>query len=933
MIRQITVGSPNRKLKSNKINRNRYSLLIQPFITTIHYFYNSENFYFLFIGIFQLLTLEQIGFLPKYWSPTGPFSTIIPLLLCLLLEIGGDCYKWVRLFFEDYYRNRKKYRLWDYNQNRWIERSNRHIYPGEVISLEKDQIIPMDILLIDFFTENQSRHDYCKINLANLNGESYPVIVDKVCDELRLDDFRLGHIKIQRDNKQSIFDLEGNLILRNGLNINFNHRNLLVNGSNLLSEGCLGIVINCGLDCKLQDNKYNGNNKQNTTMNKISSFMMNTTIYILISLVLGISLYKIYYKMPMNILELFYYFILRSIQSWIVLNGIIPFSIKILLSIFRGLEAKRFGKGIKVNSPYLVDQFPFIDYILSDKTGTITKNVLELLKMIDYNENIYSLDRPDGLLPRDLIRGLGLCIAINDGNYQTPEDKTIHQRYLYLNSKITYVENQVVLDIYGNIEKYIRYPTEGLGFNLLRPISSQIFLNKKTGDYLIFTKASINRLRQSIINSDISILDKLDSKLTGLDSSLRILGLAYRIIKKHEILEYETRSLTERQLFLESFEKDLQLIGLLGIQDSLIDGIEDTIKWFLKNSLGFGLLTGDRKITALAVSKNAGLISDNTRVISLDSIDILRQYYLSKYITNKSVCYLFNNDFIQNVIADREAQSIFIDILETKPILVGYSLTPNGKKSVIDLIEISGQKTLGIGDGLNDIKMLSSANIAVSLSDTIDSYGDFVCDSFLRLRNCFIMGYHFSQRNQILSLMTMFKSCSIGFVLFWILLYGDGVSGLFDFFVHQGFHLAWCIIHPYMYVMMNKPSDTMLNKRTRDILDTFSLGFWIFMAGIESSLLMVNLKTQIFENIFSGLAVFYLIIQINTMLACFDYSLRTFIVQLVNLLLFSLYIHFGNLGLEFFYKKLLERFILEYIIVILILQVVVVSIWRKYLKI
>jgi magnesium-transporting ATPase (P-type) len=637
--------------------------------------------------------------------------------------------------------------------------------------------------------------------------------------------------------------------------------------------------------------------------------------------------------MPMNILELLYYFILRSIQSWIVLNGIIPFSIKILLSIFRGLEAKRFGAGIKVNSPYLVDQFPFIDYILSDKTGTITKNVLELLKMIDYNENIYSLDRPDRLLSKDLIRGLGLCIAINDGTYQTPEDKTIHQRYLYLNSKITYVENQVVLDIYGNIEEYIRYPTQGLEFNLLRPISSQIFLNKQTGDYLIFTKASINRLRQSIINSDIAILDKLDSKITGLDSSLRILGLAYRIIQKHEILEYETRSPTERQIFVESFEKDLQLIGLLGIQDSLIDGIEDSIKWFLKNSLGFGLLTGDRKITALAVSKNAGLISDNTRVISFDSIDILRQYYLSNYITNKSVCYLFNNDFIENLIADREAQSIFIDILKTKPILVGYSLTPNGKKSVIDIIEISGQKTLAIGDGLNDIKMLSSANIAVSLSDNIDSYGDFVCDSFLRLRNCFIMGYYFSQRNQILSLMTMFKSCSIGFVLFWILLYGDGVSGLFDFYVHQGFHLVWCIIHPYMYIMMDKPSDLMLNKRTHNILDGFSMGFWIFMAGIESSLLMVNLKTQIYENIFSGLAVFYLLIQINSMLYCFDYSLRTFLVQLVNLLLFSLYIHLSDVGLVHFCEKLLEIFIIEYIIVILILQVSVVSIWRKYLKI
>ena len=929
-MRKIIVGSPNKKLKSNKMKRNEYSLFYQPFITIIRYFYNIENLYFLCIGIFQLLTSEFIGLLPKYWSPTGPFSTIIPLLLCLVLEIGGDCFKWFQLFFEDFTRNRKQIRLWDFTSNSWIEKSNENIYPGEIIALEKNQNIPMDIILIDYYTEIQSRNDYCKINLANLNGESYPAIVDKISNELTLDDYRMGKITILNDNKQSIFDLDGEIILRNGNKIEFNHRSLLVNGSNLLSDGCLGIVVNCGVDCKLQDKKYIGDNKHNTTMNKISSFMMNTTIYILIGLVLGIDIYKIYYELPKPIIELFYYLLLRSIQSWIVLNGIIPFSIKILLSIFRGFEARRFGDGIRVNSPYLVDQFPHIDYILSDKTGTITKNQLELMKMIDYNENIYHLDKDEKLLSKDLIRGLGLCISISDGTYHTPEDKTIHQKYLYLNSKITYLENQVVLDIYGNIEEYIRYPTEGLGFNLLRPISSQIFVNKKTGEYMIFTKGSINRIRQSICERDISILDNLDIKLTNIDSSLRVMALGYRKINKLEIIEYEDRSLTEKQLFVENFEKDLELIGLLGIQDSLIDGVETAIKWFLNNNIGFGLLTGDRKITALAIAKNAGLINDDIKVISLDNVEILRQIYLSNYNFKRKTCYLFNNEFIQGLLSNIEAQTILLELLKMKPILVGYSLTPNGKKSVLDLIEISGQKTLAIGDGLNDIKMLSSANIAVALSNNIDSYGDFVCDSFLRLVDCFRMGYHFSQRNQIISLITMFKSCSIGFLLFWVLLYGDGTNGLFDFFVHQGFHLAWCIIHPYMYAINEPEHRELLNSKTRDILNAVSMGFWIFLAGIESSLLMVYLKNQLMT---TSIAVFYLIIQINSMLFCFDYNVRSFLVQLLNLCIFGIYIHFGNIGLAMFSSNLFEHFIPEYIIFILSFQTVLVGLWRRYLKI
>ena len=48
---------------------------------------SSENIYFLALAMFQLLTYEKIGILPTYWSPSGPFSTLVPLLLCYILEV------------------------------------------------------------------------------------------------------------------------------------------------------------------------------------------------------------------------------------------------------------------------------------------------------------------------------------------------------------------------------------------------------------------------------------------------------------------------------------------------------------------------------------------------------------------------------------------------------------------------------------------------------------------------------------------------------------------------------------------------------------------------------------------------------------------------------------------------------------------------------
>mgnify|MGYP003335108854 CR=1 FL=1 len=60
-MREITVGISNRNFSSNRSFRNEHYLFFLPFYTTLKYFKNMENLYFLFIGIFQLLTFSKIG--------------------------------------------------------------------------------------------------------------------------------------------------------------------------------------------------------------------------------------------------------------------------------------------------------------------------------------------------------------------------------------------------------------------------------------------------------------------------------------------------------------------------------------------------------------------------------------------------------------------------------------------------------------------------------------------------------------------------------------------------------------------------------------------------------------------------------------------------------------------------------------------------------
>ena len=99
------------------------------------------------------------------------------------------------------------------------------------------------------------------------------------------------------------------------------------------------------------------------------------------------------------------------------------------------------------------------------------------MTLVDVNSNIYNLEETNKFISKDILRALGLCIGYDEGEYCTPEDKTIHQRYIYLNSQIKYVNDQITLNLYGNEESYNRIRVQNLNFTTLRPRSSSILFD------------------------------------------------------------------------------------------------------------------------------------------------------------------------------------------------------------------------------------------------------------------------------------------------------------------------------------------------------------------------------------------------------------------------------------------------------------------------
>lgn len=894
---KIIIGKDNSRLKSNKLNNNKNYFIFEPFKTIKKYFSNLENIYFLIISIFQLLT---ISILPSNWSPTGPYSTSIPLLLCLIMDIIVDCCKWITIYLDDSKKNNSIYNIWNFQTNNWKNIKSMDIYPGDIISITKDMIIPMDILLIEYCSK-----DFCKLSLSNLNGESNLITIMRVSDKHSINDYKFSEIIINNNNKNSIFDIDGILTLSNGHQIHWDSRMFMVNGSKMISQGGIGIVLSCSSDLKLINTAdcTKQCNKINSSMDKISKFMMNTTIYILITIVVFITTTKSYtlFKNNGNIIQVINYFILNIVQNWIVLNGLIPFSIKILLNSIKYFQSKKFisSHNIKINTPYLVDQFSSIEYVLSDKTGTITKNSLELMTLVDVNSNIYNLEETNKFISKDILRALGLCIGYDEGEYCTPEDKTIHQRYIYLNSQIKYVNDQITLNLYGYEESYKRIRVQNLNFTTLRPISSSIFFDIQNNKYYIFTKASIQKLREILFENDKYKLDNIDKIITNIDPSLRTIAIGSKEISHDEIEKFNLLNQIEKDLFVLNFETNLNLIGILGIQDKLIDNIENSIQWLMNNNISMGILTGDRKVTAIAIAKQSGLINDENKIISLENVDNLRNIYLYKSeLINCKTLIIFNNYFLIDTTSNKETKKMFIEILKYRPLLLGYSLIPSGKKIIIDLLEKVNLKTLAIGDGYNDIPMLQAANIGISVSPTIQIKSDCYIDNFNVIVDLFRFCYQFSIRNQLIALFTVYKSCSIGFILSWHLLYSISDTALFTFAIFQGFNLLWCLIHPIDYTLTIKSNlDKDILRNTKNILNCYSMLFWILIAALHSSILFFTLfKLMTIKSIIAYMIIF----QVNTMLLCFDLSYRSIFYQCLNTIFYMIYLVYFDIGIKAF---------------------------------
>ncbi len=403
----------------------------------------------------------------------------------------------------------------------------------------------------------------------------------------------------------------------------------------------------------------------------------------------------------------------------------IPEGLAAIVAIVLALGVTRMSKiNAIVKKLPAVETLGSVNIICSDKTGTLTQNKMTVVKTFTLN-NLRDIPAgSDVLAPspdeKELVRSFVLC---SDATYE--------------NGAGTGDPTEVALIIMGDrfdlTKNTLNAAHKRVGekpFDSDRKLMST--LNEENGTYRVHTKGAIDNLLK------ISSTALLDGKVVPLteeikksflkateemsDSALRVLGAAYKD--------------SDTVIDAEEMEKDLTIIGIVGMIDPPRLEVKDSIAEAKAAGITPIMITGDHKNTAVAIAKELGIA---------DSID--------QSLTGAEI--------------DEMADEVFSE--KIKDYRVFARVSPEHKVKIVRAFKAHGNIVSMTGDGVNDAPSLKYADIGVAMgitgTDVAKGASDMILtdDNFTTIVNAIEEGRNIY--NNIKKSVIFLLSCNLGEVI------------------------------------------------------------------------------------------------------------------------------------------------------------------------
>lgn len=360
-----------------------------------------------------------------------------------------------------------------------------------------------------------------------------------------------------------------------------------------------------------------------------------------------------------------FFFIIQLIMYAVtIVIMAVPEGLPMMLAMVASMNSRRLlAENILVRKPASTETAGYINVLFSDKTGTITEGVLKLVDVLQADGTTYTTGDTEGLpfeiapasLKEELKVGLGLNndSVISDGvaidSNQT--DRAL-MTFLYNNGLVPESRESIV-----SKEAF----TSATKFASVTLSSGETYI-KGAPEIILSGVTKYIKQDGSVGDFTPEIAEKFNSaSIEQANRSMRVLA----IVK--EVAGVKT------------------LIAGVCIRDNVRQGIKETVRVMNEAGVTVVMVTGDRKETAVAIAKEAGIYKSTDDVV----------------LTHDELASL----------SDEEVKALLPRLK-----VVSRAL-PLDKKRLVNLAQEIDLVAGMTGDGVNDAPSLKAADIGFSMGD------------------------------------------------------------------------------------------------------------------------------------------------------------------------------------------------------------------------
>ncbi|XP_065127966.2 phospholipid-transporting ATPase 11C isoform X2 [Paramisgurnus dabryanus] len=647
-------------------------------------FRRIANFYFLIIFLVQVIVD----------TPTSPVTSGLPLFFVITVTA-------IKQGYEDWLRHKADYEVNKYTvivleDGQWVKKDSERIKVGDVLEVVEDETFPCDLILLQSTRDDGT----CFVTTASLDGESnhkthYTVpdteknLLDLTatieCEQPQPDLYKfVGRMHINKREEEPAVRSLG-------------PENLLLKGATLKNtKKIYGVAVYTGMETKMALNYQGKSQKRSAVEKSINAFLL-VYLCILISKAIVCTTLKYIWQSKEGQDEPWYnqktqkekdtYVYLKMFTDFlsfmVLFNFIIPVSMyvtvemqKFLGSFFITWDKDFFDPEIKegalVNTSDLNEELGQVEYVFTDKTGTLTQNNMEFIeccidgfqyKHKDNHDELDGFTVTDGPVNRLqqkagrekeelFLRALCLCHTVQVKEAR-PEQTSIDQvdsvdgmlpqkeeergfiasspdevalvkgamrygfTFLGLENKNMKIRNRQ-----NDVEEYDLLHV--LNFDPVRRRMS-VIVRTKSGETLLICKGADSSIFPRVKQEEV---DRIRSHVErNATDGYRTLCVAFKQLTAEEYAVAD-HGLREARLALQDREEklmamynqvetEMSLIGATAVEDRLQEEAAETMEALQGAGMNVWVLTGDKMETAKSTCYACRLFQRGTELLEL----------------------------------------------------------------------------------------------------------------------------------------------------------------------------------------------------------------------------------------------------------------------------------------------------------------------------